>query len=380
MSIDSGHAQIHGKEAAASSDVADAGYMARALQLAERGLYTTDPNPRVGCVIVNQGRVVGEGWHERAGEAHAEINALKAAGNQARGATAYVTLEPCCHHGRTPPCTDALIRAGVARVVAAMPDPNPRVAGEGFAALRQAGIQAEAGLMQSLAEALNPGFTSRMRRGRPYVRAKLAVSLDGRTALSGGESKWITGEAARADVQRLRARSSAILTGIGTVLADDPSLTVRSLDIGRQPLRVVVDNNLSMKPGAKMFGLAGATLIATAQNDADYADTLVRAGAEIIYLPGQHGSVDLTALMEHLAAREVNELMIEAGATLCGALLTAQLIDELVIYYAPHILGSNARGMFNIPGLEDMQRRIALDVCDTRAVGNDWRVTARVVY
>ena len=239
----------------ASSTAADAVFMARALQLAQRGLYTTDPNPRVGCVIAKDGHIIGEGWHERAGGPHAEIHALNAAGPQAKGATAYVTLEPCCHHGRTPPCSVALIEAGITRVVAAMTDPNPLVAGQGAAALSAAGLRVETGLMQLQAEALNPGFISCMRRDRPYVRAKLAASLDGRTALAHGESRWITGEAARADVQVLRARSSAILTGIGTVLADDPSLTVRAFDIGRQPLRVVLDSQLRMPVTAKMLTL-----------------------------------------------------------------------------------------------------------------------------
>ncbi len=357
----------------------DAQFMARALQLARRGLFTTDPNPRVGCVIVKDGLVVGTGWHERAGEPHAEIHALKTAGERARGATAYVTLEPCCHQGRTPPCTRALIEAGVARVVAAMADPNPQVAGKGMEALRQARIDVETGLMQTQAEALNPGFISRMRRGRPYVLAKLAVSLDGRTALAQGESRWITGTAARADVQALRARSSAIVTGIGSVLADDPSLNVREFDIGRQPLRVVVDSTLRMPATAKMLNLPGSTLVVTARRHAQAADRLLAAGAEVLYLPAVDGRVDLPGLMGHLAAREVNELMVEAGARLCGALLAAGLIDEIVIYYAPHILGSTAHGMFTIPGLDNMQQRHALKIQDVRAIGDDWRVTARVV-
>ena len=357
----------------------DAQFMARALQLARRGLFTTDPNPRVGCVIVKDGLVVGTGWHQRAGEPHAEIHALKAAGERARGATAYVTLEPCCHQGRTPPCTRALIEAGITRVVAAMADPNPQVAGKGMEALRQARIGVETGLMQTQAEALNPGFISRMRRGRPYVLAKLAVSLDGRTALAQGESRWITGTAARADVQALRARSSAIVTGIGSVLADDPSLNVREFDIGRQPLRVVVDSTLRMPATAKMLSLPGSTLVVTACQHAEAADRLLAAGAEVLYLPAVDGRVDLPGLMGHLAAREVNELMVEAGAHLCGALLAAGLIDEIVIYYAPHILGSTAHGMFAITGLDNMQQRHALKIQDVRAIGDDWRVTARVV-
>lgn len=366
----------------------DVRHMARAIALAKRGLYTTDPNPRVGCVLVKDGAVIGEGWHERAGQRHAEVHALDVAGAAARGATAYVSLEPCCHHGRTPPCTQALIRAGVARVVAAMPDPNPRVASQGIAELERAGIVVDIGLLRAEAEQLNPGFVARMTRGRPYVRVKLAASLDGRTALAGGESKWITGEAARADVQRLRARSSAILTGAGTVLADNPSLTVRDPDIGdarggmqgaiRQPLRVVVDGHLSVRPDARMLSLPGTTLIVTADDDADYAETLRAAGAEVLHLPASPDSVDLPALMRHLGTREVNELLVEAGATVCGALLTAGLVDELIVYLAPHLLGSSARGMFNLPGLESMADRVALEIRDVRAVGQDWRVTARV--
>jgi len=356
----------------------DVRHMAHALQLAKRGLYTTDPNPRVGCVVVRDGQVVGEGWHVRAGEPHAEVHALAAAGLQARGATAYVSLEPCCHHGRTPPCSEALVKAGIARVVAAMPDPNPRVASQGIADLEKAGIRVDIGLLQAESERLNPGFISRMTRGRPYLRVKLAASLDGRTALANGESKWITGEAARADVQRLRARSSAILTGIGTVLADDPSLTVRDLDIDRQPLRIVVDPQLRMRPAARMLTLPGATLVVTSEQHANAAAALHAAGAEVFGLPVVSERINLKLLLEQLAAREVNEILVEAGATLCGELLRAGLIDELVLYLAPHLLGSGARGLFNIPGLEDMADRIALDIQDVRAVGKDWRITAKL--
>jgi diaminohydroxyphosphoribosylaminopyrimidine deaminase/5-amino-6-(5-phosphoribosylamino)uracil reductase len=358
--------------------VDDVRHMARALELAARGLYTTDPNPRVGCVLVRDGRVVGEGWHERAGEPHAEVHALRAAGERARGATAYVTLEPCCHHGRTPPCTQALIQAGVTRVVSAMSDPNPRVADQGHTELVQAGIRSETGLLRAEAERLNPGFISRMHRGRPYVRVKLAASLDGRTALANGESQWITGEAARADVQRLRARSSAILTGIGTVLADDPSLNVRDLETGRQPLRVVLDGHLSMRPGARMLRLPGKTLVVTATDDSELVEPLLAAGAEVEVLRAGPGQVDLPGLMQDLAGREINEVLVEAGATVCGALLQAGLVDELIVYIAPHLLGSQARGMFNIPGLERMADRIEIVIQDVRAVGRDWRITARV--
>jgi diaminohydroxyphosphoribosylaminopyrimidine deaminase/5-amino-6-(5-phosphoribosylamino)uracil reductase len=356
----------------------DVRHMARALQLAKRGLYTTDPNPRVGCVIVRDGQVVGEGWHVRAGEPHAEVHALVAAGQQARGATAYVSLEPCCHHGRTPPCSKALVEAGIARVVAAMPDPNPRVASQGIADLEKAGIRVDIGLLQADSERLNPGFISRMTRGRPYLRVKLAASLDGRTALANGQSKWITGEAARADVQRLRARSSAILTGIGTVLADDPSLTVRGFDIDRQPLRVVVDPQLRMRPAARMLSLPGATLVVTSEQHANAAAALRAAGAEVFGLPVVSDRINLKLLLEQLAAREVNEVLVEAGAILCGELLRAGLIDELVLYLAPHLLGSDAHGLFNIPGFGDMADRIALDIQDVRAIGKDWRITAKL--
>ena len=363
-----------------SIDAPDARFMARALQLAENGLYTTDPNPRVGCVIVNKGDVVGEGWHERAGGPHAEVRALDAAGPRARGATAYVTLEPCCHHGRTPPCTAALIAAGIARVVAAMSDPNPRVAGQGAAQLVDAGVGVETGLLGAQARALNPGFTQRMLQGRPYVRLKLAASLDGRSALANGESKWISGEHARHDVQRWRARSSAILTGIGSVLADDPSLTVRAggLD-GRQPLRIVADSHLRLPPGARLLAQPGAVLVATASDDSARTQALRAAGAEITVLRGVDGRVNLAALLVELARRECNELLVEAGARLSGALLHAGLVDEWIVYLAPHVLGADARGMFEIPPLTKMSERTAFTISDVRAVGTDWRIIAKPV-
>lgn len=357
----------------------DARYMARALELAHRGLYTTDPNPRVGCVLVKDGVVIGEGFHARAGEAHAEVAAIRASGKQHLfGATAYVTLEPCCHQGRTGPCSTALIEAGVARVVAAMRDPNPSVDGGGLKQLADAGIAVQHGLMEQQAQALNPGFISRMQRRRPWVRVKLAASLDGRTALENGESKWITAEAARADVQRLRAHSSAILTGVSTVLHDNPSLNVRDLDIGRQPLRVVTDTQLRMPANAQMLHLPGQTLVATASDDHDKAAALRDAGAEVLFVGTGRRSIDLPALLQQLAAREINELHVEAGATLCGALLHAGLVDELVLYMAPHIMGSQARGLFNLPALETMSERIELQITDTRAVGDDWRITALI--
>ncbi len=360
----------------------DHGWMARALRLARRGLYTTDPNPRVGCVLVDGGRVVGEGWHARAGEPHAEVHALRAAGERARGATAYVTLEPCSHHGRTPPCADALAEAGVARVVAAMTDPNPLVAGEGLERLRAVGIEVESGVLQAQAEALNPGFVSRMRRGRPWLRCKLAMSLDGRTAMASGESRWITGAAARADVQRLRARSSAILTGIGTVLADDPSLNVRlsadalyGVEPVRQPLRVVLDTRLQMPASARLLGLEGETLVLTANQDVAARAALEAAGAEVVQVAARDGRLDLRAVLALLAQREINEVLVESGPTLAGALLGAGLIDELVVYMAPHVMGDAARGLFRLPGLDRMADRIALEWADVRRVGTDLRLT-----
>jgi len=360
------------------NSTADLRYMARALQLARRGLYTADPNPRVGCVLVRDDRVVGEGWHERTGEAHAEINALQTAGSEVKGATAYVTLEPCSHHGRTPPCADALIEAGIMRVVAAMEDPNPQVAGDGLRRLREAAIDASAGLMAIEAEALNPGFIKRMRSGRPWVRSKLAMSLDGRTAMASGESKWITDELARADVHRLRARSSAIVSGIGTVLADDPALTARieGADI-LQPLRVVLDPYLSTPPSARILQQSGGALIVCAEEEPAIREALEAAGAEVICLPGREGTIDLPTLMDRLGDRQINEVLIETGAVLSGALLRDNLIDEFVVYMAPHLMGDQARGLFHLPGLGTMKERIELEITDIRAVGRDWRITAR---
>jgi diaminohydroxyphosphoribosylaminopyrimidine deaminase/5-amino-6-(5-phosphoribosylamino)uracil reductase len=353
-------------------------YMARALGLARRGLYGADPNPRVGCVLVRDGTIVGEGWHEYAGEAHAEILALEAAGERARGATAYVTLEPCCHYGRTPPCTDALLSAGIARLAAAMSDPNPQVAGKGFAILRGAGVTVECGLLEAEARALNPGFIQRMTEGRPFVRLKLAMSLDGRTALASGESWWLTGEAARQDVQRLRARSSAILTGVGTVLADDPGLNVRLLGAIRQPLRVILDTELRMSPTARTLSLPGLVLIFTAVVDPAAQAPLRAAGAEIVVSPrADTGGLDLGAVMAELPRRECNELQVECGSTLAGALLQARLVDELVIYLAPLLLGDKARGLFALPELTRMSGRTELEIVETRAVGRDWRLILR---
>ncbi|MFV1997341.1 MAG: bifunctional diaminohydroxyphosphoribosylaminopyrimidine deaminase/5-amino-6-(5-phosphoribosylamino)uracil reductase RibD [Acidiferrobacterales bacterium] len=363
-----------------SFSITDVEIMTRALRLARKGLYTTHPNPRVGCVLVKNGEIVGEGWHQKTGEPHAEIYAVQEAGEKARGATAYISLEPCCHQGRTPPCTDALIQAGISEVVVAMTDPNPEVNGQGLQTLAKAGIKTSVGLLQPEAEALNPGFIKRMQSQRPYVRLKQAISLDGRTAMASGESKWISGEAARADVQRLRAQSSAILTGSGTVLADDPSLNVRDLDIGRQPLRVVVDSVLSTPETARILSLEGDTLIVTASGDADRVAKFVKAGAEVLCLPGSVGRVDLSALLQHLAEQHVNEILVEAGSELSGGLLDAGLVDELIIYLSPHIMGNNARGMFNLPAIEKMANRISMQIKDVTAVGDDWRITATPVY
>lgn len=356
--------------------------MTRALRIAARGLYTAHPNPRVGCVLVRDGKIVGEGWHERAGEAHAETRALQQAGEHVRGATAYVTLEPCCHTGRTPPCTDALIKAGVARVVCAMNDPNPQVAGKGLKQLAAAGIQLESGVLQAEAAALNSGFIMRMQKQRPYVRCKLAMSLDGRTALASGESRWITGNEARADVQHLRAQSGAILTGIGTVLADDPRLTVREeadeLALTRQALRAVLDTHLRTPVDARLLKEPGRTLIFTAEQEEARKKPLQDAGAEIVSLPPQGERLDLAAVLQYLAAQqEVNEVLLEAGATLSGAMLQAGLIDELIIYMAPKLLGDAARGLLQLPGIATLNQSIALSIREIRAVGQDWRITAR---
>lgn len=356
---------------------ADCEHMARALALAERGLFTAAPNPRVGCVLVRDGRIVGEGWHERAGEPHAEVNALRAAGAAARGATAYVTLEPCSHHGRTPPCTDALVAAGVRRVVAAMQDPNPRVSGRGFAQLAAAGIETACGLLEDAALALNVGFVARMSRGRPWMRMKIAASLDGRTALANGRSQWITGPEARADGHRWRARACAILTGIGTVKDDDPRLDVRGLDTARQPLRVVVDSRLELPPGARILQ-GGRVLVATAVEDAARAGALRALGAEVVVLPDAAGKVDLGRLAAELARRELNEIHVEAGVKLNGSLLRAGLVDELVVYLAPALLGDASRGMFHLDAFESLDQRVALAITETCMIGNDLRIRARL--
>jgi diaminohydroxyphosphoribosylaminopyrimidine deaminase/5-amino-6-(5-phosphoribosylamino)uracil reductase len=367
-------------------------YMARAVQLGQRGQYTTSPNPRVGCVIVRDGRIVGKGWHMFAGEPHAEVHALQQAGARAKAATAYVTLEPCAHHGRTPPCSAALIEAGIGRVVIGMQDPNPLVAGKGVEQLRAAGIDVTSGVCEAQVEALNPGFSRRMRTGRPYVRCKLAMSLDGRTAMASGESKWITSAQARRDVHLLRARSDAIVTGIATVLADDPSMTVRleaeakgqplheEIARARQrrepPLRVVLDSALQIPASAQILRAAGKCLVVTATTQA----AVQNMDAEVVSLPGSDARVDLVAMLELLANCEINEVLVEAGATLAGSMLAQQLVDELVIYMAPVLMGDAGRGLVHLPGLTSMADRVELAITNVTAVGSDWRITARPVY
>ncbi len=359
-----------------------ASLMARALQLAQQGLYTTAPNPRVGCVIVQDGRIVGEGWHRRAGEAHAEVHALQQAGDRARGATAYVTLEPCAHQGRTPPCAGALVAAGVAEVVVAVRDPDPRTAGQGIDCLRAAGIAVTEGVLEADARALNAGFFSRHQRQRPWIRVKLAMSLDGRTAMANGESRWITGPQARADVQRWRARSCAVVTGIGTVRADDPQLGVRDaqalgLDAGliRQPLRVVADAQGRTPATAALFSVPGEVLVATTvAGEPPLARSL--AGKAGVLGCGQGNAVDLEGLLGYLALqRHCNEVLVEAGPTLAGAFLQAGLVDELLLYVAPRLLGHEARGLLQL-AVPSLAAAPALDIREVRAVGQDWRILA----
>jgi len=395
------------------TDDLDLGYMARALELALRGAASTDPNPAVGCVIVNDGRVVGEGFTRPAGGNHAEIEALNAAGEAARGATCYVSLEPCAHTGRTGPCTAALIEAQVARVVFALEDPNPAVAGKGEAALAAAGIRVESPLLAAEAETLNRGFVSRMRRGRPWIRCKMAASLDGRTALASGESQWITGEAARRDVHRWRARSSAVMTGIGTVLADDPLLTARPDEPGiefLQPARIIVDATFRTPPAARTLAAGGEVIVfGGAAPDAAVAarrEALERAGARVETVdadggtrgagagagageadarPGatrarageRVGRLDLAAIAARLGALEINTVWLEAGPGLSGAMLAAGLVDELILYLAPCLLGDGARGLFALPPLERLADRFVLGIDDVARLGDDLRIIAR---
>jgi len=356
---------------------ADRELMRHALALAERGLYTTTPNPRVGCVIAKDGAVVGTGWHEKAGLPHAEVLALKAAGKRAKGATLYVNLEPCSHQGRTPPCVDAVIPAGIERVVAAMQDPNPRVAGAGFAKLRAAGIEVEIGVMEEEARELNIGFVSRMTRGRPWVRMKIAASLDGRTALANGKSQWITGEAARADGHKWRARACAVLTGHGTVRDDDPQLNVRGVDTPRQPLKIVVDSRFETPLSARVLK-DGKTLIAGAVNEAERIAALKEAGADTVVIPNDRGKVELRKLMEELARRELNEIHVEGGTKLNGSLLQAGVVDELLVYLAPSVIGDSGRGMFDLPELTELKQSLGLTIRELERVGEDVRIVARL--
>lgn len=355
----------------------DYAFMSHALHLAEKGLYSTMPNPRVGCVVTLNDQIVGEGWHERAGQAHAEINALNSAGALARGATVYVTLEPCSHHGRTPPCAEALIQAGITRVVMAMEDPNPIVSGRGSAILKQAGIAVQTGLLQAEAHALNIGFVNRMVHKRPWIRLKIAASLDGRTALSNGVSQWITSNAARLDGHRWRARSCAILTGMGTVKADDPQLTVRQIRADRQPKKVIVDSGLDIPINARLLQGGEVFIFAANTDDQEKINQLNQMGAEVIILPDAGGRVDLKRMLEKLAEFEINELLVEAGGGLNGALVNAGLVDEFIIFLAPHLLGDHAQGMLKLPELTQLGQKHSLDIQDLRMIGPDIRVIAK---
>lgn len=364
--------------AATDFSVDDHAWMARAIRLAARGLYGTSPNPRVGCVLVRDNQLVGEGWHQRCGGPHAEAHALAVAGDRARGATAYVSLEPCAHHGRTPPCAQALIAAGVVRVVAAQRDPNPHVDGAGLEQLRAAGIVVACGLLESAACSLNPGFLSRMQRGRPWVRVKLAASLDARTALASGESRWITGAAARRDVHDWRARSCALITGIGTVLADDPALTPRDHP-GRAhrvdpPLRVVLDRGLRLPPGARLLREPGPVLVLTESNDRQRRRSLEAVGAEVLCADA---ALTPRGVLSLLAARAINEVLVESGPTLAGAFVAADLVDELLVYQAMHLLGDAGRPLLALPEPAGMAERREWELIDHRHVGRDLRLRLR---
>lgn len=357
-------------------------FMSRAIRLAKKGLYTTHPNPRVGCVITKDDTIVGEGWHKKSGEGHAEVNALMQAGKQAQGATAYVTLEPCCHTGKTPPCTDALIKAGIKRVVAAMQDPHKKVAGKGFHFLETAGIDVEVGLLEQQAQLLNPGFIKRMQQGRPFVRMKMAMSVDGRTAMASGESKWITSESARNDVQHWRAQSSAMLTGIGTILYDDPSLTVRLNDVGlnkvviEQPLCVILDSRLQLPTDAKVIQEQDEILVFTSSTDQYKIESLEEVGVQVVCVDKGGSGLDLEQILQHLGSLEINEVMIESGATLAGSFIESGLVDELIIYMAPVLMGDQARALFHLPGIQQMNQKIALNIKEMRQFGEDFRIIA----
>ncbi len=353
--------------------------MATALKLARNGLNTTHPNPRVGCVIAKKDQIIGRGWHQRAGEAHAEVFALREAGEKTNGATAYVTLEPCSHSGRTGPCAEALVKAGISRVVFAVKDPNPDVNGNGMQRLLQAGIKVDCGLMAAQAENLNSGFLMRMRQGRPWVRVKLAQSLDGHIGLANGSSQWISGPEARADVQNWRARSDAILTGIGTVIADDPSLNVRNDKKARQPMRVIADSHWRTPADARLLGLPGKVLVAGLHENS-VPDDLQASAADFLSIDSQDGRVNLPELLRELGKREINEVQVEAGPALCGALLQQCLIDEILIYQAPILLGGGAESPFAAPRLDNMDDRVHLQWIETRHIGKDMRLRLKPVY
>ena len=367
------------------ASASDHQYMSRALQLARKGLYTTRPNPSVGCVIVQGDEIVGEGYHQRAGEPHAEVHALAMAGERAKGATAYVTLEPCSHYGRTPPCAEALIKAGVIRVVAAMEDPNPQVSGQGMKTLAYEGIETLSGVMEDEARELNPGFIKRMQAGRPYVRAKLAMSLDGRTAMASGESQWITGPQARSEVQRLRARSSAIITGVESILHDNSALTLREKELNlpeatelvqKQPLRVVLDSSLRTPVNARVITEPGNVMIfCSVQADKKRRRALEEAGAEVLMLDSHDGRINLEQMLEILVTKDCNDVLLETGATLAGAMMEQGLVDELVVFMAPVLMGSHARPLLEMP-FASMSEKLNLTITDIRAIGSDWKITA----
>lgn len=352
----------------------DATYMAKALTLAAKGIYTTDPNPRVGCVLVKNNQMIAQGWHQWAGQEHAEVHALQQT-QQAQGAMAYVTLEPCSHQGKTSPCCEALIAAKVARVVIAMQDPNPLVAGRGIKKLQQAGIQVDCGVLEADARQLNQGFIQRMSHHLPFVRSKLAMSLDGRTATFSGESKWITGVDARQEVQTLRASSSAILTGINTVLVDNPSLNVRLETDVLQPIRVVLDSQLRMPLDAKIQTLTGDCWVLTCSNNPNKKNALETVGFKVFVLPEKQGRLDLKAVFIFLAEQEINDVLVEAGSLLNGALLEEDLIDEWVIYVAPVILGDQGRGLFHLPKLHNIVDKKHLSLQQVQPIGNDVKLT-----
>jgi diaminohydroxyphosphoribosylaminopyrimidine deaminase/5-amino-6-(5-phosphoribosylamino)uracil reductase len=358
--------------------------MRRAIELALLGRYSNHPNPRVGCVLTLGEQVVGEGWHRKWGEAHAEARALAAAGDKARGATAYVTLEPHCYHGRTPPCTDALIRAGVRRVVCGALDPNPKVSGAGVKQLAASGVAVATGLLESEVRELNLGFEKRMTSGLPRVTVKIAMSLDGRVALANGVSKWITGEAARADVQYLRAAAGAVVTGIATVIADDPQLNVRDTSIelmGRQPMRVVLDTRLRIKPAARILSTPGHTVVVTAAENVAKGGAIQQAGAEVIGAAlDENGHVDLQNVLAELGRRECNDVLVEAGPTLAGRFLQLGLADELIVYVAPIVLGPEARAMALLPPLERIEDVLRYALHGMQRVGEDVKLTLRPVH